>query len=278
MDLIIPDQYYQIVYDYKQVYEFAKRFLPSKSTQVMNLTLFARRKYDSNIPKATIKLKQMFLCGCERDDSNTIFRDQKCQKLVIELYRLHCPIGSFNINSTEVISNDALVVYAHLIPKNPIKALNKTLTQCIDTIFEESDDNKKLRNVLSFLHDEIGRTNSRIDKNEKLTHIDLDTKDPGKIIKVRTILEEANITPFIRMCVETRSGYHIIYNSRPVENCINHKMIYDFKNKTKIINKNVLGEDVVDYWFSITNTPYVAIPGTIQGGFKVKFCDDLFTK
>lgn len=266
----ISNESYKIIHDQDQVLNFIKLFTPNSPKYVLNLMLFARRKYSSELSRGEMILSRIFLDGSndDRNDENFGIRS------LLKLYRLHVPIGSFVDNVTP-ISNNALALYALLDIKSPIKALAKTLVKCT----EDSDNNKITKNPHKLFNSEIGNSNAYNQQNNPNPYvvIDLDSKKEEDVQAVIELFQEANVTPFIKLCVETKNGYHIVYE-KDKNKTINRKAIYDFGKTTAIKKKNIKGKPVTDYWFSTMKQPTVIVPGTYQGGFKAIDCTDMFTQ
>ena len=98
-------------------------------------------------------------------------------------------------------------------------------------------------------------------------------KEEDKVQQTKELLHASNIIQFLKICVETRGGYHLIFAK---DKKIDNKLIHNFKITTKFTKQTIDGKDVSDYWFSISSEPNVIVPGTIQGGFKANICNDLF--
>lgn len=256
MDL---NQNYKIIYDPEQVQTFLKLFSPKCSQDVLEFLLFARRKYCPSLSKGEIILSRTFI---DNNDSTSELRSLR------KLYRLHVPIGSFvHGPKEESIPQESLALYASLIHKCPIKAMTKTLTKCLDDIIT-GNNNYRCHKLFKA---EISRSNST--SSIQYDVIDLDSKESDKVQSVIELIKESNLTSFIKICIETKNGYHIAFEKNKE---INRKLLYEFKTKTIFYKENNKGQSVKDYWFSITNTPIVIVPGTLQGGFKTKICNELF--
>ena len=81
------------------------------------------------------------------------------------------------------------------------------------------------------------------------------------------------VKDLVKIVVETRGGYHIVYQS---SKSIKHKELWEFAQSTAFFKDNREGKPIKDHWFSITNQPNVIIPGTYQGSFQAKICQNFF--
>lgn len=263
MDLS-ENKHYQVVYDPKQVKKFATIFLPKSTQQCLVIYLCARRKYDQNLSKSQLILNRTIIHG-GRDDSLQDIGDNFVRKL----YRHHVPIGSYVHDSNIPISQEAMCTYALLVPKDPIKAMTKVLPKFVESLIERTVVPKPFNALVN----EVGKTNAVVPKEEQLMMVDLDTKDQEHLEQTRDLLVASNVSKHVKICIETRGGYHIIYTKG---GDIDSKRLFDFKLATKFLKPNVHGDMVPDYWFSLAKAAMSIIPGTLQGGFKARICEDFF--
>ena len=180
------------------------------------------------------------------------------QRWYQNILRLETPIGSY-LDGDLVVPDEALAVYVILEPKDTIKALSKTLTQCVDR-FSEGEN---LPNAYALYREEIPKSNIA---GSRYRQIDLDTKEIDKVTMVHALLIKLAI-PII-LCVETRGGFHIVYSDTIDKETT--RALYEFKQGTMFKKANVEGKMVADYWFSITSHPTIILPGTYQGGFPAR--------
>lgn len=97
---------------------------------------------------------------------------------------------------------------------------------------------------------------------------DVDTKEQDKLRSIIDLLKP--VKDAIVAIIETRGGYHIVSNKSKLTNM---KAFHDLHVSSKFKDKNRLGKDVTQAWFTIISDPHIPIPGTFQGGFKTNFVD-----
>ncbi len=255
---------YKIIYDGDQVKRFIKMFMPKSSQQCLVIYLCARRKYYPSLTGSEFILDRLIFHGGNADQI-----DNLCSTFLRKLYRWHTPVGTFVHGDDASIPQEALCVYALLLPKDPIKAMGKLWPKLIDAL----TDGNEVAKPFSFYKKEIGKTNAVVPKEEQLMMVDLDTKDPEKLEQTRDLLITTNISKHIKIIIETKNGYHIIYTK---SGDIDGKRLFEFKTTTKFMKPNVNGKPTADFWFSIAKAAMSIIPGTLQGGFEAKICDDFF--
>ncbi len=243
---------YQVIHDPIQVMEFINLFIPDQKHHALVFQLFARRKYNAVLSKSEFILNRIIIGG----NIMPAMALKSIQKLEI-------PIGYYTGSNDECIPNDSLALYCLLRPKDMVKAMSKTLTQCIN--FLSSDDEP--RNPMSMYKVEIGKSGYNC-KDDKLMQIDLDSKDAVVIHEVKKLFEKINLT--VLMTVETRGGYHIIYHK---SSDIDYKSLYEYTMKNVVEHIGHDGKKYKDKVFSICNEPNVIVPGTYQGGFKANKVD-----
>lgn len=244
---------YQVIYDSEQINQFAELFLPTKDHLVINLSLVARKKYAPELPDQ-VYILQRVIVGSEQD------REKAKNNLHRHVMRLETPIGSYVDKNEKAIPNEALALYAFIDPKDTVKVLSATLNECVEKI----SNGEKLPNAFNLYKDHLNKSKSPTTA-EQYRQIDLDTKEPDRVEAVKVLLDKTGVQVLI--AVETKGGYHLVYKH---DRAINNKVLYDFKERTKFEKVDREGKKVKDYWFSITSTPMVIVPGTYQGGFKTR--------
>lgn len=146
-----------------------------------------------------------------------------------------------------------LCVYMNPNPVNVATALTKTLYEC------QVDATRPVHKtfVANLARGSAGG----------LIHFDVDTKEADKVIQVVEVLSAAGVAPLVQCIVETRNGYHIVYKND--KRAIDHAALHKFQQSTKHPKPNVNGDPVDDHWFSVCRGGLVAVPGTLQGGYRV---------
>lgn len=152
-----------------------------------------------------------------------------------------------------------LCVYMNPNPVNVTTALAKTLWECqVDAT----------RLVYKTMMANVARAH-----DTQLAHLDVDTKEPARLRAVAAALADTGVQPLVRCTIETANGYHVVY--RHDKAAIKHAALHAFQQSTAFTKPNVRGAAVEDHWFSVCRGGLVAVPGTLQGGHRVRFVPGL---
>jgi hypothetical protein len=252
--------HFEVVWDKEQVMKFAEFVLSmlKNTNSYLCLFLFSRVKYDPSIKKGDGVLKRIFID--EHKTANDFYR---------ELLKLHVPKEAYD----PPVSQQSLCIYAWLRPSDPLRPMCKVFNECIDAVSMKRDLPKKL---ISRYHEEIGKTAYALPADAvsmNLVQLDIDSKDPVFIDKLKSCLKEANVLQEIKIAVETKNGYHVVFQR--TKEC-DLSMLYNFKMDHKVTKKSRDGKDVTDFLFDWKKQPQVIIPGTYQGGFQARFTNVFF--
>ncbi len=220
-----------------------------KTGSVCTIVLLARRKYDENISGQGCCVAEAILDG-----------PVDVEKFVRAIKKFEVPSGTYvDLKNNYPIPNHAFAIYVDLEPKDTIKTLGKVVNE----VFTEGTD--KPFNVYKRYKKLLRSTNAKVDV--KTGQIDLDTKDPDKLLEIKRLLVDTGVREHIIWITETRSGYHIAFKKH---SDIDNKALYQYTKKTEIRKKNVAGEEITDTIISITSTASIILAGTSQGGFCAK--------
>lgn len=151
------------------------------------------------------------------------------------------PIGSYTSKTGVPYPDDSLVLYSTTNSRSGKKAANKFMREIVDSLFGENQDSDLFNTLDKRLHSCIM---SSKDKTKFVT-IDIDDKSDYK--EVEDYLKSIEVVP--EATIETRGGYHVLL---PVSKTLN--LVFE-----KFSKKHTMGD---------VSCP---IPGTLQGGFKVRF-------
>lgn len=245
---------YSIIYDRKQVEEFETLFFSTSPTsptspkfhtkeeQIFLLFLSARKKYCPDIVN-TGCFKRVIV-KYKNNEKNSV------RKLFNVLKQYEIPLNYYFDKNNNSIPQESLVAYASLNPRNAIHATQELSKDILDKAF--SHDTHFFSTI-----DQKFKNNLQKHPIKQFVGIDLDTKDETIYNQlVNDLLSIINIFSII----ETKGGYHIIIDKNNINN-INGQIIYKkLKEKYKDIDQ-------------ISNDLFSPIPGTLQGGFQVKFKD-----
>lgn len=136
------------------------------------------------------------------------------------------------------IPSSALVLYSTTNPRNGRKAGKKLITELIDATFNDTD---------MFQHLQSRLTSAIMSSKETTNLLTIDIDDKNEYGPVQAFLQAEEIP--VVATVETRGGYHILFSPN-----YKTKIVYDH-----LSSKHTIGDT------------FCPIPGTIQGGFPVRF-------
>ena len=254
---------YKVVADEKDIKKFAELFIPNEEHYITYFELVARQKYDPTLSKYKILLTRVMVPGVILDN-----RQKAIEEFYRAVLRLETAIGSY---SDIPVPNQSLVVYGHLEYQDTLKVLSNVLNEYIQNRTGVGVGvGVTPPNMWEKYTKELeGSKAAKV----KYRQIDLDTKDEEKIEQVKRLFNRVRMNEYLVMAIETRNGYHIIYE---YQDKIDHRQLFEFTATTKFTKLNTNNEPITDYWFSLTRHPRVVIPGTYQGGFATRITD-IFT-
>lgn len=255
-------EHYNFIYDENEVNNFFDKHLkPFMTSSYLSFLIIptARRKYFPELSTSQTVLRSCdFPCNMKNDK----------ERFMLILRRLQIQKGSYTDKKTgKELPSEAFAIYLTVDPLNELKAYNKLQKQMADK-FEKLISNALHKNQDQNTDEGTESTNLGIESVYKsclhsspekgFKKLDVDSKDETHINKLKDLFKENDIVP--HLVVETRGGFHVILNAHNLSNDA-QKNLYQFSTQ----NKN---------WMSIEKTGcLVAIPGTLQGGFKVKMVD-----
>ena len=254
---------YNFIYDENEIKSFFQKHIkPFQSSSYLSFLILptARRKYFPELSTSQTVLRSCdFPCNSNNDEN----------RFVLILRRLQIQQGSYkDKKSGKELPSEAFAIYLTVDPLNEIRAYNKLQKQMADrfeklisnVLFKESSadcdmtDNQPTNLNLESVYKSC--LHSCPEKGFK--KLDVDSKDDDNINKLKALFVENDITP--HLIVETKGGYHVILNTQKLSS-ESQKNLYVFSTQ----NKN---------WMSIEKTGcLVAIPGTLQAGFRVKMVE-----
>ena len=245
-----PYKYHEFMWNPSDVKEFAKLFNIKEKHLAMCIYLTARRKYYPELSDISLIVNRGIVCGgdyFENDFHRTILK-------------LNTPIECYEDEGLP-IPTEAFGIYVIINPKDTFKALAASMFRCVDHISK----GEEMINAFKAFKVELPKTSLKTDKYKQ---IDIDTKEVGKISSVNDLFESLQFKPLLS--VETRGGFHIVYNCEAENIKQINKSFYEFKQNTLMIKSNPKHKPTKDYWFSVTKEPMIILPGTFQGGFKTR--------
>lgn len=235
-------KWHKFVHNEKDIERFANVFEIKSQHLAMGVGILTRRKYLPTTPKGTKIWDRVIVTGSDKF-----------------LKKFTRTVRNFETRA-EDIPDEAFAIYALIEPKNTVKALSKTMNECVTAMTK----NEETPDAYELFHNTILKIESSSD--EKYLQIVLDTKEPTKVKIVRDLLIEHKVP--IVISIETFKGFHIIYTNKHKSEF--GRKLHDFKVTTCSQKLNDRGEPVTKYWFSIMRHPNVVVPGTIQRGFPAR--------
>jgi len=231
-----PPTHYSLIWDEEQIRHYEEQVFHYGDASVKKfiLCMGVRSKYCSSV-----KMKKCFF-------KRQLFCNTNSQSLVDALRSYEIPIGAYKDDNQQPIPTTALVLYASVNPRDTRKAAKATASYVLEELYNN--------NRSTFSLDSKFKTEAqKAALCKPFLTVDLDCKD--LLSSVKTELDLLNFPPH-KFVVETRGGYHIHYETSKLDK---KRMNFLFQNLNKRENIDVLVDT------------FCPIPGTIQGGFKVRF-------
>ena len=249
-----------MIYDIIQVIQFEGLFIhPHNENEATIVYVAARKKYDSSLASNIGSMNRTI-----------VTKKDKLEDIVNSLNT------KYFLDNKMLIDEKALAVYMSINPRNTHKSASTLAKHIIDSLYENKTiDYYKIPSKFKTI---LQSTST----NKIYTVLDVDNKTYYN--NVLDILEIYSIVPYC--IIETRGGYHFI---------IKHENLSNIRKKTDITNKCICSNKIRcehimtfgEYIHKImitwrhTDAPdkavieylrdgFSPIPGTIQGGFKVK--------
>jgi len=223
--------------------------------------------YANNITNRTLQLEDNFIHEIKKIQALAaagLYTDRKAKNnLRIQEDWMVLYVTAFPLDEED--ASDAFVTKVMETRNDQRKALLKLNAKSIDdkpkTESRKLNNNMELNIGMKRIHNQLTSfLHSSPCKEYRYLKLDVDTKDPALIQQLQKPLTGAKII----IAVQTRGGYHVVIEKGPV--C---RQLYKFVG---IINKDI---PVQEHWVTIENeSPFIAIPGTNQGGFTVRLATE----
>jgi hypothetical protein len=232
---VTPTSHHEFIHDQKQVEMFSHLFMDETDGTFM-IMQSARKKYNPQV-----FLRKAFF-------NRSAYRHGGPVCLLHTLQRYNVPKGCYRDDNSTPLDHDSMVLYMSLNPRNTRKSALEVSKILLEDFYKGAQD---------FSHVE-SRWKSQLQKRAQhkiFLTIDLDLKELLEPI-YKELLEKG--FPYPYAVVETRGGYHLIYRHSALDSQQKEFVFRDLNKRNKI---DVFGD------------PVCPIPGTIQGGFPVRFVD-----
>lgn len=220
---------YKIIYDEAELDRFINWLPDLEHNEKFYWSLFARRKYCKELIKSNDKTQ------LKRGLATKENLKDKIRQLEIE-------IGKWKLRNMEA-PQESLVFYLMPNPRCMTKATYKTIRHCADLLENTNKGYNLVQEVMSCVQKSKSRT----------VFVDFDIDDKNVNLK---LLKEVGLPEDCYTVVETRGGYHVLFDVRRFQG---KDFPYWYNNMKELF--------VVDQ----VQDQLLPVPGTIQGGFEVKF-------
>jgi len=236
-----------LLYDENEVIKFLESTIPKlEDDEVLMLGLAVRGKYCSDIEKSGTIINSLFI---KNDNVDDIFMKIRRLSYVEKCYR--------SKKTGNYIDPKCMAMYIDLQPRSVINGMNKFIKSYIDKL------NEKVLNINAFDNTDIKKFISWIKMRSAIAKsisrnvycdIDIDIKDYELLRKIVSFIRDIDPISSVNMkIIETKNGFHVIVpNDKKIVSEVYRLHMY-FEG-VEIHNKQC----------------QIPIPGTYQGGFKVK--------
>lgn len=227
-----------LIYDENEVKEFIDKVLmPLEDDEVYLLLLVARKKWCKSISRSEEVL------------SRDIIRENELEKPFKKIKKMAYIDGMYlDRNTLKEIDIGCQSLYMVLDPRSTLKAYSEFISDINKWVYESFKGTSKNLELYRKLDLKLF---SAIHKNRSRSLykvIDIDKKDETILANILALLKG-----HVKCISETHGGYHIIVNRNAESSRIIYLEITDKKENVEILND-----------------PITVIPGTLQGGFRVK--------
>jgi hypothetical protein len=251
---------YELIHDLDQIRKFERMFYAPSTDSTFVIYLAARKKYDPRMRKSTGRS-----CFCRK--KLHYVNPYSPARLEYDVQSYMVPMGTYRISLRgegdeveEEIRTESMAVYASLNPRDTAKAaaelfntMSTQLTQLTVQASGSGDMHTFARKAARHMN-HLCKYGTR-----NFIGIDLDTKDQETVSQVIADLK-ARVT--IHAVIETRGGYHIILAKSELDKAsqVDKQFIYTVLKERAGVDK-------------VSNDLFSPIPGTYQGGHRVRFVD-----
>jgi hypothetical protein len=249
-----------MIYDIEEIKKFQKLFLDNQGiNESAIIYISARKKYDNSIKNIGLMNRTILT----KDDED--LSDHLLNNINKEFYD----------DDGKIINKNALAIYMSINPRDTRTGAADLAKYIIDALLKNNTD---LHLIPSKFRTIVQKSISK----KLYTVLDVDTKNiyPDVI----NILNKYDIKPYC--IIETRGGYHITLNHKDLGN-LRYNTICECSKKVRCKHIMTFGEylhKIMVTWkndddpnkaaVECAKDPYSPIPGTLQGGFPVKFINN----
>lgn len=246
---------YKLVYDEVQVERFFNLLPVLEKNELYTTCIFARKKYLTEQQKQDVKLN----VKDSAIDRIFVTSTWDFTMFLNRLRKYEVAQGCYLDRNNNGIPDNCLSLYSDVNPRCGVKALGKFMHEVTEDFFR-MDPDKHYSNVISRLKSKVQGCASR----KIFADIDIDTKDHTVLREVMSFVKEQHY--YCAETIETRGGYHMLIDMERTGK-IDPRWYPNLQKYLKLLNTNLGRGEVIEFK---TDT-MAPIPGTIQGGFEVKF-------
>lgn len=238
---------YKIIYDEAELDRFIEWLPDLQPNEKFYWSLFARKKYCKELNKSNDKTQ------LKRGLATKENLKDKIRQLEIE-------IGKWKLRDMDV-PQEALVFYLMPNPRCMTKATFKTIRHCADLLENTNKGYNLVQEVMSCVQKSKSRT--------VFVDFDIDDKniDLGLLNDIFPPLADSRFPDSPYTIIETRGGYHILINSKYATEYMKSWNGRWMQKREVTWYNDIKATYTVDQ----VQDQLLPVPGTIQGGFEVKF-------
>lgn len=278
-----------LIYDEDQVEEFYRRVISSQERTEFDVDFFciaARKKYMSEEEKQATRMGDT--CMMEK----TVVKKDDISLFMNKLHKVDAGLDWLTSNNGTRIPRSCMVFYMNINHTDMIYAL-KGLKMDLAVLEGELFDCLKKKGLLENIGNKVKGLNTLVLKayqnpsnvsNKTWIDIDFDVSPENfSFTEIKEVMSSLKFKEESYVVIQTRGGYHILVNT-PWISAYNKEYSKSFKEGEKFNKKGLLSVDkvisglekaLVGKGFEakeiiINRNGMVPIPGTIQGGVRVR--------
>lgn len=238
---------YKIIYDEAELDRFISWLPNLQPNEKFYWSLFCRKKYFPQAIKSNDKTQ------LKRGLATKENLKDKIRQLEIE-------IGKWKLRDMEV-PQEALVFYLMPNPRCMTKAAYKTIRHCADLLENTNKGYNLVQEVMSCVQKSKSRT--------VFVDFDIDDKniDLTLLNHIFSPVADSRFPDKPYTIIETRGGYHILINSGYATAYMRSWNAMQMRKREITWYNDIKSAYIVDQ----VQDQLLPVPGTIQGGFEVKF-------
>jgi len=270
------EKYYKIIWSEEELKWFFDNVIPPLTdSEVYFVSLSARNKLLSKEEQKELNLgrTEMFQRG--------VIREKEWIRFLRKIKQYECKVGSYTTKNNSAIPNHAIVCYFNINPSNVLQAY-KQFSQTMNEYYLELatcvSDNKDKSNILYRIKKQDVLLMNCFQKNRGTKYwidFDFDVPKNNKILEgIKEIGREVYERDGRHYIIETKGGYHLLASrNTDFDRDFNPKTIVEEESKNIAIYLSEGSTDSLEelgYEVMQNKNEMLPLPGTFQGGFKVK--------